>query len=664
MREYWVRCFSLCVRFVILAALAIGLILAGAAATRFTPTSGLSITAIAPNSGPTDGGQEIVITGDFGVLASPPRVVQVVAGNNHSLALFDNGRVFAWGQNINGQLGDGTNTDRNAPVEVTGLLASRHIVYIAAGNNYSFAVSADGEVFSWGQNANGQLGNGTTTNSNIPTAVDMSGVLAGRRIVQITGGNGHTLAVDDEGSVFGWGFNNAGQLGLGAGAAVTNTTPVSISVFGALPGREIVQVAAGGSHSLALDSDGNVFAWGWNAAGQLGAGNIGNNSNLPIAAVNSGVMAGSDIVMIATGTTHSIALGSDGNIFGWGSNDAGQLGNNSLSSSDVPVAVSATWAQGRVPRMIAAAVNRSFTMMNDGSLYAWGNNAVGQFGNGSSTDSLVPTPTTMTGAFAGRQVRQVVIGNFHTIAIDSQGSVYSWGANWSGQLGTGSAAGSNVPVRLASFENITEHTVSVRLGTAPCVDVEVIDATSISCVTSPHAAGQVDVVINVNDITMTITNGYTYIAETPFISITVEDDTDINITPGAEGGFGWGSSSISVRTNNQNGFRVYLSSSNESTSLAHTVLPASIPTVASVWPATGSLTAATWGFTLDSNPAANTNIWSAMPPLATPAVIVDSNSPNYTPLGEQITVNFGALIGPTQPSGLYRITVVYTVVTN
>jgi len=204
----------------------------------------------------------VALVNATGVLAGKTIVAIATGGGNHSLALTSDGQVFAWGYNGNGQLGNGTTTSSNVPVAVTttGALAGKTIVAIAAGYYHSLAVSADGQVFAWGANFDGRLGDGTTTQSNVPVAVDHSGVLSGQTVVAVAAGQAYSLALTATGQVFAWGANDHGQLG--DNSTTQRHTPVAlVDSNGVLTGKTVIALAAGMSHSLALTSDGRAVGW-------------------------------------------------------------------------------------------------------------------------------------------------------------------------------------------------------------------------------------------------------------------------------------------------------------------------------------------------------------------------------------------------------------------
>lgn len=265
-------------------------------------------------------------------------VVAVSAGANHSLALGSDGKVVAWGLNTSGQLGDNSTTQRNAPVNVntSAVLSGRTVVAISAGGGHSLALCSDGTVAAWGLNANGQLGNNSTANSSVPVAVT-GGILAGKSAVAISAGANHSLALCSDGTLASWGLNANGQLG--DSSTTQRITPVAVTrTSGALFGKIITMISAGGSHSLALCSDGTVASWGLNTSGQLGNGN-NIQSNLPVAVSKTGVLNGRSVFMVSAGANHGIAHCTDGTVATWGMGTSGQLGNNSIANSNFPVTV-------------------------------------------------------------------------------------------------------------------------------------------------------------------------------------------------------------------------------------------------------------------------------------------------------------------------------------
>ncbi|MCX6379984.1 MAG: Ig-like domain repeat protein, partial [Armatimonadetes bacterium] len=299
-------------------------------------------------------------------------VTQIVGGYDHSLVLKSDGTVWAWGWNPSGQLGDGTIVDKNSPVQAVGLTG---VTQIAGGGYHSLALKSDGTVWAWGNNYGGQLGNGTNTDS--PTPIQVSG-LSG--VTQIAGGGLYSLALKSDGTVWAWGGNSAGQLG--DGTTVDSTTPIQVA---GLTG--VIQVAGGGGHSLALKPDGTVWAWGFNLYGQLGDGTkVEKHSPVQVSG-----LAG--VVQVSAGNGHSLALKSDGTVWAWGRNRDGEIGDGTGGKNDAfnkstPVQVLALSDVAH----ISGGGAHSLAIKTDGTVWGWGAASSGQLGNGNGTPLYTNTP--------------------------------------------------------------------------------------------------------------------------------------------------------------------------------------------------------------------------------------------------------------------------------
>ena len=267
-------------------------------------------------------------------------LVAVSAGPFHNLALCSDGTVVSWGYNNYGQLGTGDTITNRVPVLVkrVGALVGRQVVAVAAAAYHSFALCSDGTVVAWGYNDEGELGDGTTTGAMVPVAVDGSGILAGREVAAISAGQYHALALCADGTVASWGYNARGQLGNGSTAS--SNSPVDIGASGVLAGRSVAAVRAGGSHSLALCSDGTLAAWGDNRRRQLGGIGVV-QSTIPVAVNPLGDAAGKSVAAVEIGRNHNLMRFADGGMAGFGENANGQLGNNDTTTSGEPSAVDA-----------------------------------------------------------------------------------------------------------------------------------------------------------------------------------------------------------------------------------------------------------------------------------------------------------------------------------
>ncbi len=256
-------------------------------------------------------------------------ITAIAAGAFHSLALTSAGTVLAWGENLHGQLGNGGTTNMSTPVGVS-LPAGVTITAVAAGAFHSLAVTSTGAVLAWGDNSNGQLGNGTTTGSSTPVDVDLPAGTTITAVAAGVAGAAHSLALTSTGAALAWGNNADGQLGNGD--TTNRSTPVDVD----LPaGVTITAVAAGGLHSLALTAAGAVVAWGRNVSGQLGNGTT-TGSSTP---VDVDLPTGATINAIAAGFDFGLALTTAGAVVAWGKNVSGQLGNGDTINRSTPVDV-------------------------------------------------------------------------------------------------------------------------------------------------------------------------------------------------------------------------------------------------------------------------------------------------------------------------------------
>jgi len=377
-----------------------------------------------------------------------PGVRQIACGYFHNIAIQQDWTVWAWGYNGTGQLGDNTNTPHNLPTQVKGPNATgwlTDIIAVAAGNQHSVALTGDGHVLTWGGNTYGQLGNGASESesSYIPVYVINDFNAPFENVVAIASGTNHILLLTETNELWAWGKNENGQL--------ANNNPISFNrptrITG-LPSNRIVQIAAGDAHSMVLLDNGEIWSWGDNAFGQLGLGDI--VSTMVPARVNlengNPLM---NIVSIVAGAFHSLALSNDGYIWAFGNNLDGQLGNGSSVNISKPAKVQ--HPDNGMPFsdvvFIAAGASHSLAIQNSGLIWAWGNNKYGQLGDGTQDNQFLPQQIEPQDIPLD-QVLTIDAGKQHTLL--HAGSVWAWGANYSLQLGTGTANASLVPIQTRS----------------------------------------------------------------------------------------------------------------------------------------------------------------------------------------------------------------------
>ena len=362
---------------------------------------------------------------------------QLNAGANQTLAIGEDGRAYGWGTNVQGRVGDGTTENRLSPVLLDA--ASLAFTQVAAGNAHSLGLTSDGDVYAWGAGTQGKLGDGTTLEHHSPTLA--SALPADKNFVQVDAGKFHSLALADDGQIFGWGANSRGQLGNGT------TVDASIPSVATTPeGVSFVQVAGGEQHTIALAADGGVYAAGYNSSGQLGTGDTASSSTFVPVAFGGVLLEGAKIVDIAAGeSSFSLALADTGVIYAWGANSNGQLGNGSTTNSLVPVAVTAP--EGVAFASFDAGRNWSIARSTDGRVFAWGNNRYGQLGNGEAGTGVTSALPVEVAEPAGVDLVFVGAGANHALAIGDNGLAYTWGSGLS-NLGNGSSADSFAPTEV------------------------------------------------------------------------------------------------------------------------------------------------------------------------------------------------------------------------
>ncbi len=320
--------------------------------------------------------------GDISYLNS---IKAVMGGEVHNVALHSDGTVWAWGNNMFGQLGNGSTNEARVPVQVSGLSS---ITSLGGRGYHTLAIKADGTAWAWGWNAQGELGNGATNATTVP--VEVAGLT---NPVAVSGGYHYSIALMRDGTVYQWGH----------GRVIGNSfTPVQVSGL-----SNVAAISGGWDHALALTSNGTVWAWGKNGVGELGDGTTTDRAApVPITSL-------SNIMMVSGGDWHSAALGTDGTVWKWGRNDVGQLGNGTADGAGnyvphpLPARIQFDNSGAGFSNVVKVAARdwHNIALKADGSVWQWGANDQGQCGDNTTNDRWRPVMVSGLGPRAGLSLR-------------------------------------------------------------------------------------------------------------------------------------------------------------------------------------------------------------------------------------------------------------------
>lgn len=366
-----------------------------------------------------------------GPITTLQNVVSFATGNQHALAVKNDGTVWSWGSNENfGALGNGVQMGNvPTPTQVAGLTGMEQVF---AGFGFSGCIADDGSMWTWGHNSQGQLGIGLGLQEPLPTLVN--GL---NQVTAVAAGGSHSLAIRNDGGVWAWGSNGNGQLGIGSTTPPVTDIPRHISTL-----ANMTAIDAGLAHGIARRSDGTIHTWGYNLSGAIGNGSTANPVSTPYH-VN---VAGAQFTSVAAGTGHTLALRSTGTVYAWGANNLGQIGSGVTSASPTltpflnPTLTSIA--------AVSAGGSHNLALRNDGTVWAWGENFNGQVGV-SPVSASVPTPQQVLTGIAA-----VAAGLSHSVALGTDGTVWTWGGNGTGELGTPPGANVTTPQQLTSLQNI------------------------------------------------------------------------------------------------------------------------------------------------------------------------------------------------------------------
>ncbi len=499
-----------------LGATAVSIALAGAGA-------GLAHASLAPDQGPAAGNTTVTIPGP-----PVPAFTQVSRSDVYSLALTSTGEIFGWGSGSDGVFGNGTTDSEVLAVRVAAALDVT-FTQISAANNHVLALAEDGQVYAWGDNSNGQLGDGTTTNRYSPIQVEFPADVS---ITQVVASyySGYSLALTSEGEIYAWGNNGTGALG--DGTRIDRHTPVLVHAPVGVKFTQLVQVqemVGEGGYSAALGDDGLLYVWGYDShSSRFGTGEMAGRVYLVPTSVPK-LPAGVKILQAAGGGTFMLATADDGNTYSWGSNQSGELGRGFTSGLFEPQAPGTVELPAGVTLTQVAASGGhdafSLALGADGIAYSWGANVWGVLGNGVAGDRSTPGEIAVP---PGVSFTQMSAGYHGALAVGTDGQVYWWGL--------GSASDSFQPVPLTMDAVVTEVTFDGLPGISL---VENADG-SWTVDTPAHVPGPVDVVVSwtLNGVAqepIRYPGGFTYTPDP--VAATISNPADQSITEGEQATF-------------------------------------------------------------------------------------------------------------------------------
>lgn len=464
------------------------------------------------------------------VYSEPVKWKQVSAGGMHTCAISQDDRAYCWGINNLGQLGSSevpsgpsasTAAQTNQPVAVdaSGVLAGKRIVKISAGKGHTCAIANDGKAYCWGANISsdgnviGQLGsNSTDIYSPVPVAVNTSGVLSGKTIIDITAGVSHTCAVANNRKVYCWGSNILGVLGNNSipvdftNSNARSLVPVAVGAGTEFNSQSIQAIDAGDNHTCALTTSHRVYCWGFDTQGQLGDAEDSSSlgySVTPTPIAPSGTIGGKDVTQISAGGGHTCAIDSGGAAHCWGRGDEGQLGIGGQAGMTWPFPVlTSGHLQGKRIVRIVTGDSHTCAIANNNKVYCWGKGADGRLGDNATHNSNVPIAIWQGEIPVGVNVDHLTLGEAHTCVGASNGALYCWGSNQYGQItDTVPTNMAGTPVKARSVDSATpvdqsvSHIYSGSSSIAPGAPLTIAGGTAIV----PEVGGDVRMRIGITN---------------------------------------------------------------------------------------------------------------------------------------------------------------------
>lgn len=377
------------------------------------------------------------------------RFVSVTPGWLHSCGLTADGTAYCWGLDSQGQLGNGPlltdSQDTPSPVDTSTMTGNKAFIHLAAGESHTCGIAADGAAYCWGAGSYGRLGNGSSSNEESPSPVDISTITGNSAFVQISGSFYHTCAVMADGRAYCWGRDLNGALGNGVFVGADQLSPSAVSTSGIGGSKAFVQIETAVGYTCAVMADGAGYCWGNDNSGELGNGSESGNQYTPSQVDTSTISGNKAFVQISGGGSHTCAVTADGLAYCWGLDSAGRVGDGGAAGSSFaspvavdmsPIAADAAFVQ------VSAGLAHSCGTTSDGAAYCWGSDSNSALGNGLvlTSDQPSPSPVDVTSIAGSTAFVEVYALRLHTCGLTTDGVAHCWGSDSNGQLGNGSTA--------------------------------------------------------------------------------------------------------------------------------------------------------------------------------------------------------------------------------
>ncbi len=349
---------------------------------------------------------------------------EITAGYNHTIGIKSDGTLWAWGRNDYGQLGDGTNTNKNVPTQIG---TDTDWYFAAGGDNHTMAIKTNGTLWAWGRNNFGQLGDGTIINKNTPILVNND---TDWKTISLDAE--FTIVLKNDGTLWGWGKNNLKQLGN------PNTSPIYLPTQIGTD-NDWKTIDTGFQRTVAVKNDSTFWGWGSGANGVFGNGSSTLTINVP-----TQTLPDSDWQIVSMSNSTTLAIKTNGSLWGWGENSFGSVGNGTFNNAGPnyvpnPISSATNWVSVSMGRYASRAIN------NNGELFCWGYNSNGQVGDGTTVNRNVPTPVGV-----GNNWLATSGGEFYSVGLTTNRSLWAWGDNSYGQLGDGTFINRLTPTQIGT----------------------------------------------------------------------------------------------------------------------------------------------------------------------------------------------------------------------